>query len=185
MSGDIRNELLRHKNETRKRINASSNTNSNSKNQTKKYRRLGLQALKRTEMFKKCSLKMLKKLARKFKPIDFRAGEYVIKQGRVGLRFYVVLEGAIGESPRNRLIKPFFMSPSTQSKQLSLMGKEKKDAIRLPSLLLSGSFKNTPKKDFLNGTGREWEQDKMRKMQKESSVLAKPETPFVIEYFKI
>eukprot|EP00944_MAST-04C_sp_MAST-4C-sp1_P005772 g5772.t1 len=62
----------------------------------KLVRKMALAALKSTDMFKKCSSKLLKRLTKKFAFINFRTGEYVIKQGDVGMRFYVILDGTIG-----------------------------------------------------------------------------------------
>ena len=59
-------------------------------------RKMALTAMKSTEMFEKCSSKLLKRLAKKFTLITFRTGEYVIRQGNIGLRFYVILDGTIG-----------------------------------------------------------------------------------------
>ena len=66
------------------------------KKQKRMARRMGFGALKGSNLFHHTASSTLKLLAKHFKPIDYRAGEYIIKQGDVGLRFFVIINGRVG-----------------------------------------------------------------------------------------
>ena len=87
------------------------------------------------------------------------------------------------QSPRINYIKSLLSTPKQNNMKGNMSRKERHNNVRLPSLLLTGSFEsNNSKTDLLRRVD-----DEARKLQniKDSSFLVKPETPFVIEYFKL
>ena len=89
-------QLKRHQAETKTRILTTGSTEKGwGAEKRKEARAMGLVALQQTKTFQSCSKATLKRLSRQFKPITFRSGEYVIKQGAIGLRFYVILSGQV------------------------------------------------------------------------------------------
>ena len=82
-------EINAHSTETKRRLAAVSCEHSDNwgRKQRRVARRMGFEALHTTTLFQNTATSTLKMLAKHFKPISYRAGEYIIEQGDIGKRF--------------------------------------------------------------------------------------------------
>ena len=81
------NEINAHSTETKRRLSAVPGTRSDEweRKQRREGRRMGFEALQNTSIFEHTPMSTLKSLSKRFKPIKYRAGEYIIEQGQIGM----------------------------------------------------------------------------------------------------
>ena len=91
-------EINAHSTETKRRLTAVRGSQSDEweRKQRREGRRIGFEALQNSSILKNAANSTLITLSKRFKPIKYRAGEYIIEQGKIGHRFFVIISGSVG-----------------------------------------------------------------------------------------